>query len=280
MKTNRSASSGSSRSANSGSKSGAGSRSKSSNTAAKSSGSTVRNAAGRSGGAAAGSSGGPGARGSQGTQGNASSRSRSANSRSNSASRTSTARNNRQSTPANDLHKVFVDTLKDIYWAEKHLVRGLTKMARASQHEELRAAFEQHRTETEQQIEQLEQAFESLEIRAQGKRCEAMEGLLREAQDHVEEYSEGPGRDAALIVGAQKIEHYEIAAYGSLRTFAGALGYPDCEQIFQAILDQESETDEKLTQVAMAINQEALQAHEEEGASEEEEEEATADTEE
>lgn len=167
---------------------------------------------------------------------------------------------------ADDLHKVFVDSLKDIYWAEKHLVRGLTKMARAAENEDLKMGFEKHREETEQQIEQLEQAFEVLEIRAQGKRCEAMEGLLREGQDQIDEYEQGPGRDAALIVAAQKIEHYEIAAYGSLRTFAATLGYPDCEQIFQAILDQEVATDELLTETAMSINQEAMRMSMEEEA--------------
>lgn len=203
----------------------------------------------------------------------------SANGRSSSSSSRSSAssgsRSSSRSTGSNkhsdDLHKVFVDNLKDIYWAEKHLVRGLTKMARAAENEELKMGFERHREETEQQIEQLEQAFEALELKAQGKRCEAMEGLLREGQEQIEEYEQGPGRDAAMIVAAQKIEHYEIAAYGSLRTFAATLGYPDCEQIFQAILDQEVATDELLTETAMSINQEAMRAGQEAGMEDEEE---------
>jgi ferritin-like metal-binding protein YciE len=150
------------------------------------------------------------------------------------------------------------DGLKDIYYAEKQLVKALNKMAKAASNDELREAFENHRTETELQVNLLEDAFEALEMRAAGKKCPAMDGLIEEANEHIEEMDKGPARDAALIVGAQKVEHYEIAAYGSLRSFARCLGYPDCEQIFDQILDQESRTDELLTGVAQTVNQEAL----------------------
>jgi ferritin-like metal-binding protein YciE len=157
----------------------------------------------------------------------------------------------------------MVDTLKDIYYAEKQLVRALKKMGKAASHQMLTVAFEQHRTETEQQIQQLEQVFQILGQRAQGKKCPAMDGLLDEGNEHMEEYSKGPGLDAALIVGAQKIEHYEMAAYGSLRTFAELLGQTEAQRIFQTILDQEGATDEKLTGLSRTINMEALGSQQE-----------------
>ncbi len=174
----------------------------------------------------------------------------------------------KQATPSSDLNKIMLDTLKDIYYAEKKLLTGLNKMAKAAAHAQLREAFETHRSETENQVKQLEQVFQLLGQRAQGKRCAAMDGLLEEGSEHIEEYGKGPGRDAALIVGAQKIEHYEMAAYGSLRDFARLLGRNDAQEIFQAILDQESATDEKLTGLSQQVNQEALDSEKETAAQE------------
>jgi len=135
-------------------------------------------------------------------------------------------------------------------------------MSKAATNEELREAFENHMSQTEGQIEMLEQAFEAMEMRAAGKKCPAMDGLIEESKEHIEEMDKGPALDAALIVGAQKVEHYEIAAYGSLRAFARCLGITECEQIFDQILQQESETDELLTKVAETVNREALSGEE------------------
>lgn len=178
------------------------------------------------------------------------------------ASRATSARGKQQSTdPRNDLEKLLIDGLKDIYYAEKALSKTLARMGRSATNEELRAAFETHRGETDEQIRMLEGAFASLGQRVQGKKCHAMDGLIEEGKEHMEEASKGPGRDAVMIVSAQKAEHYEIAAYGSLRTFARDLGHTEVQQIFQTILDQESATDEKLTGIAETVNRMALRAH-------------------
>jgi len=164
----------------------------------------------------------------------------------------------------NDLDKIFKDTLKDIYWAEKQLAKALKKLSKNATNPQLAEAFTTHQAQTEDQIRKLDQAFESIGMKAQGKKCAAMEGLLEEANEHIEEYEKGPGLDAALIVGAQKVEHYEIAAYGSLRTFADVLGYEECVSIFEEIREQESDTDELLTTIALVVNDEAVGSNEEE----------------
>ncbi len=171
------------------------------------------------------------------------------------------AKSGKDSTPSNDLKKVMVDTLKDIYYAEKRLLKALPKMAKNADHSALRDAFTTHKDETEGQIQQVEKAFEMLGLKAQTKKCAAMDGLLEEANEHMEEYAKGAGRDAAMIVGAQKIEHYEMAAYGSLRNFAQNLGQKEVAQIFQDILNQEGAADKKLTQIAKTINGDALKEH-------------------
>lgn len=168
----------------------------------------------------------------------------------------------KQSTPREDLMEVLKDGLKDIYYAEKQLVKALKKMSKAATNMELSEAFDTHRMQTEEQIELLGQAFEAMEMRAAGKKCPAMDGLIEESQEHIEEMDKGPALDAALIVGAQKVEHYEIAAYGSLRAFARCLELAECEQIFDQILQQESETDDLLTQIAETVNREALSGDE------------------
>lgn len=164
----------------------------------------------------------------------------------------------KQSSAREDLQEVLKDSLKDIYYAEKQLAKALKKVSKAATNEDLKQAFDTHREQTEGQIELLTQAFEALEMRAAGKKCPAMDGLIEEANEHIQEMDKGPALDAALIVGAQKIEHYEIAAYGSMRTFARCLGLGECEDIFNQILQQESETDELLTQIAETVNMEAL----------------------
>lgn len=161
------------------------------------------------------------------------------------------------------LEKVMKDILKDIYYAEKQLVKALNKMSKSASNQELKEGFEMHRQETETQVEKLEQVFEILGIRAVGKKCPAMDGLIEEGKEAIEEFEKGPSRDAAMIVAGQKVEHYEIAAYGSLRAFAEVLGYDDCAAIFNEILEQESATDEKLNQVAATVNEEAMMETEE-----------------
>jgi ferritin-like metal-binding protein YciE len=183
----------------------------------------------------------------------------SSNGHSNHKAGTSAKQKSKASSPSHKegLEKVMKDTLKDIFYAEKQLVKALGKMEKAADSEELKQAFKQHKQETEEQVSMLEDAFESLGMRAAGKKCPAMDGLVEEGSEAMEEYDKGPARDAALIVSAQKVEHYEMAAYGSLRAFAATLGYTDCEKIFDSILDQESNADDILTQVAASVNEAA-----------------------
>ena len=150
-----------------------------------------------------------------------------------------------------EFHEFFVDELKDIYWAEKHLVKALPKMQKAATSEELKAAFEKHTQETEQHINTLEQVFELLGEKAAAKKCDAMAGLLEEANGIIEETDKGTMvRDAALIIAAQKVEHYEIATYGTLRTFAENMGHTDVQELLQQTLDNEKATDVALTEIA------------------------------
>lgn len=182
-----------------------------------------------------------------------------------------TAAKKAQSNPSEDLEKVLQDGLKDIYYAEKQLVKALKKMAKGAANADLQQGFQMHMEETQAQVEKLDGVFEILGMRAQGKKCPAMDGLIEEGNEAIEEYDKGPARDAALIMSAQKVEHYEMAAYGSLRTFAQVLGYDDAAQILDEILEQEAATDEKLTAVAQTVNQEAMMAGEGEGEEDDEE---------
>jgi ferritin-like metal-binding protein YciE len=170
------------------------------------------------------------------------------------------------------LQEFFVEELKDIYWAEKHLVKALPKMQKAATSEELATAFEDHLAVTEEQVSKLEQVFELLGEKARGKKCDAMEGLVSEGESIIEDTEEGSDtRDVALIIAAQKIEHYEIATYGGLTTLAKTLGNEDVANILGEILEEEKEADELLTQLAETnINQSAA-AEGEEGEAEEEE---------
>ncbi|WGQ10805.1 ferritin-like domain-containing protein [Pedobacter gandavensis] len=158
-----------------------------------------------------------------------------------------------------EFHDFFVDELKDIYWAEKHLVKALPKMKKAATSPELATAFEKHTEETNNHISTLEKVFELLEEKAQAKKCDAMEGLLKEADSIIEDTDAGTLiRDAGLILAAQKVEHYEIATYGTLVVFAQNMGHSDVAELLQTTLDNEKATDVALTTVAESfINQQA-----------------------
>jgi ferritin-like metal-binding protein YciE len=155
----------------------------------------------------------------------------------------------------------FVDQLKDIYWAEKHLHKALPKLQKASTDEELAAAFEKHTQDTEWQIDLVEQVFEMLGEKPSEKKCDAMEGLLKEADSMIEDTEKDTYiRDAGLILAAQKAEHYEIATYGTLRIFAQHMGMPEVEEALTKILDNEKETDVNLTKLAENyINERAVE---------------------
>ncbi len=161
------------------------------------------------------------------------------------------------------LRDLFVEELRDIYWAEKHLVKALPRLEKASSSEELANAFAEHEAVTQEQVSRLEQIFELLGEKARGKKCEAMEGLVKEAESVIEDTEEGSWtRDVALIIAAQKVEHYEIAAYGGLATLAKTMGKTEIKDLLGQTLDEEKEADELLSQLAETnINQSA--SHEE-----------------
>ncbi|MBY5334963.1 ferritin-like domain-containing protein [Rhizobium leguminosarum] len=148
------------------------------------------------------------------------------------------------------LNDLFLDTLKDIYYAEKQILKALPKMARAAQSEEGRAGFLQHRDETQAQVERLEQVFEIIGKPARGKTCEAIQGIIAEADEIMEEFKGTLALDAGLISSAQAVEHYEIARYGTLIAWAKQLGLKDAVPLLQATLAEEEATDKKLTQIA------------------------------
>ena len=159
------------------------------------------------------------------------------------------------------LDELFHDTLKDIYFAEKKILSTLPKMMKAAQNQDLKAAFEKHQAETEDQISRLEQVFELIEQKPQGKKCAAIEGILEEGQEIIKEYKSSPALDAGLVSAAQAVEHYEIARYGTLRTWAEELGLEDAAKLLQETLDEEEATDQALTQIAESVvNQEAQSA--------------------
>ena len=147
------------------------------------------------------------------------------------------------------LDDLFLDTLKDIYYAEKQILKALPKMARASQSEEGKAAFLKHRDQTQGQIERLEQVFELIGKPARGKTCEAIQGILAEGEEIMEEFKGSVALDAGLISSAQAVEHYEIARYGTLKNWAGQLGLKDAVALLDATLQEEVETDQLLSQL-------------------------------
>jgi ferritin-like metal-binding protein YciE len=151
-----------------------------------------------------------------------------------------------------DLNDLFLDTLKDVYFAEKHILKALPKMAKAAQTEELRAAFEKHHGETEGQVERLEQIFELLDKPARAKTCEAIQGLLDEGKEIMDEYKGCEALDAGLIAAAQAVEHYEISRYGTLKQWALQLGMKDAARLLDETLQEEKKTDVSLTTLAEA----------------------------
>ncbi|HEY8575141.1 MAG TPA: ferritin-like domain-containing protein [Devosia sp.] len=156
------------------------------------------------------------------------------------------------------LEDLFHDTLKDIYYAEKQILKTLPKMAKAAQSAELKAGFEQHAEETEGQVERLEQIFELLGKPARGKTCDAILGIIEEGKEIMTEYKGTAALDAGLVAAAQAVEHYEIARYGTLKTWASQLGMQDAVKLIDETLAQEVATDKKLTQVAeSSANQKA-----------------------
>ncbi len=151
------------------------------------------------------------------------------------------------------LKELFIEELRDIYWAEKHLTKALPKMKKAATSEELAAAFEDHLAVTEKQIERVEQVFELLDMTPRAKKCEAMDGLVKEAQNVIEEMPKGSAViDAGLIISGQKVEHYEIAAYGSLVQLAKTMGENEIADLLQQTLDEEKQADQLLTELAVS----------------------------
>jgi ferritin-like metal-binding protein YciE len=166
-------------------------------------------------------------------------------------------------TAAEGLRDLFVDSLKDIYWAEKALTKALPKMAKNATAEDLTKAIENHLAETETHVTRLEQVFASIGEKAVAKKCDAMDGLLKEGEGIMEETEVGAVRDAGIIAAAQKVEHYEIATYGTLRVFADILGENEAKDLLSQTLEEEKNADTMLTEIAVTvINIEAAQADE------------------
>ncbi len=167
--------------------------------------------------------------------------------------------------PLDSLHDLYVDELKDLYNAENQLLKALPKMAKKATAPELKDAFTEHLEVTRKQVERLEQIFTELGVSPKGKKCKAMEGLIEEGKEVIEEDGDPAVIDAALIACAQRVEHYEMAGYGCVRTFANLLGYEEAEALLQETLDEEGEADKTLTELAETIiNIEAEEADDEE----------------
>lgn len=159
------------------------------------------------------------------------------------------------------LDKLFHETLKDVYYAERKILKALPKMARAAQSPELQAAFEKHREETQGQVERLQRVFEIIGKRAQGKTCDAIEGIVAEGEEIMEEFNGAPALDAGLLAAAQAVEHYEITRYGTLKRWAEVLGMADAAKLLDATLQEETKTDADLTAIAdKVVNRQAMTA--------------------
>lgn len=157
------------------------------------------------------------------------------------------------------LKELFLDELKDIYWAEQHLVKALPKMIKGATSDDLKKTIQEHLGQTENHVSRLEQVFESIGEKAKAVKCEAMEGLLKEADELLKETDKGTEvRDVAIISAAQKVEHYEIASYGTLLSLAGTLNYNDAQSLLQQTLEEEKNADSLLTKAAETINEAAL----------------------
>lgn len=161
----------------------------------------------------------------------------------------------------NSLQELFHDTLKDIYFAEKKILSALPKMAKAAQSQDLRAAFQKHETETEEHVARLEKVFEEIDETPRGKTCDAILGIIEEGQEVMKELKGAPALDAGLLAAAQAVEHYEIARYGTLKTWAAELGLKQSVKLLEATLSEEKKTDEALTKLAESeVNQHAQAA--------------------
>ena len=179
------------------------------------------------------------------------------------------SKNNTAKKGNSSLRLIFEELLNDTYNAEKQLVKALPELVQAAYNEDLQEAFETHLEETKKQVTRLERVYERLRINKQEEKCKAMEGLVEEAKKIIKEHDESPLRDSALIIAAQKVEHYEIAAYGSLRELADVLGYHQVYDLIDRTLQEEEYTDILLTEIAMDVNDEAYET----GLGEEKEEE-------
>jgi ferritin-like metal-binding protein YciE len=165
------------------------------------------------------------------------------------------------------LEELLQDELKDIYDAEKQLTKALPKLAKKATNEELREAIEDHLNQTMQHIERLEQAFEQMGMPARGKKCEGMQHLIGEGDEMISDTEDGDARDAVMIAAAQKVEHYEIASYGTIRTWANLLGHSDVAALMEETLEEEKETDQRLTSIAESfVNAAAVENENEEAA--------------
>jgi ferritin-like metal-binding protein YciE len=160
----------------------------------------------------------------------------------------------------NTVEKLFVEELKDLYSAETQITKALPKMVKAASSEDLQSAFQHHLKETEEQIRRLDQVFEKLAASPKGKTCEGMKGVLEEGEEMLKETEKGPVRDIALISAAQRVEHYEMAAYGTVRSYAEHLEKPQIVQALEATLTEEKAADKKLTDIAQKIHRQALHA--------------------
>jgi len=160
-----------------------------------------------------------------------------------------------------NLQELFHDTLKDIYFAEKKILSALPKMAKAAHSEDLKAAFEKHEMETEEQVARLEKVFEEIDETPRGKTCDAIMGIIEEGQEVMKEFKGAPALDAGLLAAAQAVEHYEIARYGTLKTWATELGLKQSVKLLEETLAEEKKTDETLTKLAESeVNQHAQAA--------------------
>jgi len=159
------------------------------------------------------------------------------------------------------LQELFHETLRDIYFAEKKILSTLPKMAKAAHSKELKAAFERHEAETEEHVSRLEKVFEQIDETARGKTCDAIIGIIEEGQEVMKEFKGEPALDAGLLADAQAVEHYEIARYGTLKTWAAELGLKEAVKLLDATLAEEKKTDETLTRLAeQEVNQHAQAA--------------------
>jgi Uncharacterized protein conserved in bacteria len=186
-----------------------------------------------------------------GASSNKASKSASGRSKSSERSTNGSSNSSSQDGESSMLEELFLDELKDIYWAEKHLLKALPKMEKAATSEELKQSFTDHLEVTREQVARLERAFELLDKKAQGKKCEAMDGLTKEAESIIEDTEKGTmTRDVGLIMAAQKVEHYEIATYGSLAQLAKTIGKTELADLMGQTLEEEKQADQLLTSIA------------------------------